>query len=153
MTGIDTFISQPAGLCVYSDDANSDCISGDETCSLFTQAGQTFKLKVKGVCWEAAGETDTDFCDNTVTPNFELTNITLSQNLIAPAAGSSGTLGVTTFGISSGDNGEHSISQTISEVGVFTFTADPPDYLGLGDVIPTSTSDNIGRFYPDRCCY
>jgi MSHA biogenesis protein MshQ len=150
MTGLDTFISQPAGLCVYSDDANSDCISGDETCSLFTKAGQAFNLKVKGVCWEIDGETDTAFCDNVVTPNFELNNIIISQNLIAPGGGSSGILGVTSFDMAAVDNGEHLISQNISEVGVFTFTADPPNYLGLGDVISTSTSANIGIFTPDR---
>ncbi|MEA3547815.1 MAG: DUF6701 domain-containing protein [Thermodesulfobacteriota bacterium] len=149
MTGSDTFVVRPAGLCVYSDDANADCASGDATCSKFTQAGQTFNLKVKAVCWEMDNEADTNFCDNTVTANFELPGITISQNLAAPVGGSNGTLAVTSFDMTADDDGEHSIEQSISEVGVFTFTAAPPAYLGLAaDAIPTSTSENIGRFYP-----
>ena len=46
-----------------------------------------------------------------------------------------------------GDLGDHIISsQAISEVGVFTFTATSPNYLGVAG--PLGTSTYIGRFYP-----
>ena len=139
----------PAGLCVESTDLNADCAAGDETCSAFVPAGQAFNLTVKAVSWEVGG--DTNFCTgNATTPNFQLSNIAVSQNLVAPAAGVPGTLGTTSFDMLAADNGDHTVSQTISEVGVFTFTATPPLLGYFGETIAASTSANIGRFYPDH---
>jgi MSHA biogenesis protein MshQ len=149
MLGSDSFVTAPAGLCVYSDEVNSDCVSGDAACSVFKAAGASFALKVKGVCWQSAGETNAQFCDNTTTPNFRMDNIALTHTLVAPLSGVAGTLGVSTANISS--SGEASVSQSVSEVGVFTFTADPPDdYLGVSGIFTgtTFTSANIGRFIP-----
>ncbi|MDJ0624164.1 MAG: LamG domain-containing protein [Desulfocapsaceae bacterium] len=150
MLGSDSFVSRPVGLCVYSDDPNSDCVSGNANCSVFRKVDEDFTLKVKGVCWESAG--DSDFCTgNSTTSNFELSNIPISQNLIAPtsAGSSAGSLGVTSINITDVDSGEHVIAnQTVSEVGVFTFTATPPDYFG--EPLPAATSVNIGRFTPDH---
>ncbi|MCK5914737.1 MAG: hypothetical protein KAG92_01255, partial [Deltaproteobacteria bacterium] len=71
------------------------------------------------------------------------------HDLIAPSSGSAGTIGVGSINISATDNGEHVIAnQTVSEVGVFTFTADPPNYFG--SPLPTATSVTIGRFAPDH---
>lgn len=151
MLGNDAFVVAPAGLCVYADGAGSACGSGDADCTAFVAAGAPFDLKVKGVCWEIDGEADSDFCDNPTTPNFQLTNIVVSHSLVAPGGGNPGVVTVAGFDMAAVDSGEHTIdNQTVSEVGVFTFTADPPDYLGAGDLIPTSTSANIGRFYPDH---
>ncbi|MCF6291400.1 MAG: hypothetical protein L3J03_10455 [Desulfobacterales bacterium] len=153
MTGSsNSFVTRPAGLCVYSNDIDADCAAGDGTCSKFKKAGTSFNLKIKGVGWETAGEADTDFCTgNSTTPNFRLDNIALSPNLVSPSGGNNGTVGINAFNMAAADSGEHTINnQTISEVGVFTFTADPPAYLTAGDVIPASTSANIGRFYPYR---
>jgi MSHA biogenesis protein MshQ len=151
MLGNDAFVVAPAGLCVYADGAGSACVSGDANCTAFIAAGAPFDLKVKGVCWEIDGEADSDFCDNPTTSNFQLTNIVVSHSLVAPGAGDPGAITVAGFDLAAADSGEHTISnQTVSEVGVFTFTADPPAYLGAGDLIPTSTSANIGRFYPDH---
>ena len=50
MTGSDTFVSKPGTLYVYSDDANSDCASGDANCITFKKTGQTFNLKVRAAC-------------------------------------------------------------------------------------------------------
>lgn len=137
----------PAGLCVESIDLNADCAAGNETCSAFVAAGQAFNLNVRAVAWQMAG--DTDFCTgNATTPNFQLANIALSQNLVAPAAGAPGTLGATSFSMSAADVGNHTVSQSVSEVGVFTFTATPPSYFG--ETIAAATSTNIGRFYPDH---
>jgi MSHA biogenesis protein MshQ len=149
MLGSDSFVTAPAGLCVYSDAANSDCVSGDAACSVFVAAGTPFPLKVKGVCWQAAGETNAQFCDNATTANFRMDNIALTHTLVAPATGVSGNLAVFLANITAA--GEAVVQQTVSEVGVFTFTADPPnDYLGAGDVFAgaTFTSANIGRFIP-----
>ena len=143
MTGGATYVTKPARLYVYSDDLNSDCASADLACSAFRQAGQAFTLKVRAAC-----------ADTTVTPNFEHNNISITHNLVAPAAGNAGTIDVGTTAITAGDNGERAIAnQAVSEVGVFSFmaqlTAGSP-YFGettIGDAA-SNTSVNIGRFYP-----
>ncbi len=148
MLGADSFIARPVGLCVYSDDANADCISGSGSCSLFHKVDESFNLKIKGVCWESSA--DTDFCSgNSTTQNFQLSSIPIVQNLVAPSGGSAGSLGVSSIEISAADSGEHIITnQTVSEVGVYTFTATPPNYFGAP--LPVATSVNIGRFTPDH---
>jgi len=152
------FVVKPAGLCVESTDPDSDCASADGSCSVFRKAGSgtvenAFNLTVRGVTWESAGETDTDFCTgtNVTTPNFELSNIVLAHDLVAPlgAGTQPGALGVTALDIVDADNGTGTVAtQSISEVGVFSVTATPPAYLG--ESITASTSANIGRFIPDR---
>jgi len=144
------FVVKPAGLCVETTDTDSDCGASNETCSLFRKAGDAFNLRITGVGWQTSGETHSDFClGNSTTPNFQLNNITLTSNLVAPSPGTNATLGVTSFNMTSADNGAHNeTSETISEVGVFTITATPPSYLG--ETIAASNSANIGRFYPDR---
>lgn len=151
LDGNDTFVVRPAGLCVESPDPNADCASTNGSCTKFKKAGESFNLRVKGVQWVADSEANSDFCDNAVTPNFALNNIPLSLNLVAPAGGSTGSLGQSTISIAATDNGSKTIdNQSISEVGVFTITAAPPDYLVPGVTIPASTSAAIGRFYPDQ---
>lgn len=150
MLGSDSFVSRPVGLCVYSPEVNSDCGSGDGSCSAFKTVHEMFSLGVKGVCWESSS--DTDLCSgNGTTANFQLDSIALSHNLVAPTGTgtSSGAIAVTNVDISSADNGDHDISdQTVSEVGVYDFTATPPAYFG--QVLPVATSVNIGRFIPDH---
>lgn len=152
MTGNSNFVVHPAGLCVYSDDTDSDCSPASGSCSAFVAAGKPFTLKVKGVGWESDTEVDTDFCDtNPLTPNYQHSGIVLSHSLIAPGTGVAGAIDIGLAAVSSG--GEVELSQIVSEVGVFTFTADPPaDYLGAGDVFggTSYTSGNIGRFRPDH---
>ncbi|WP_134080416.1 DUF6701 domain-containing protein [Thiohalophilus thiocyanatoxydans] len=143
MLGDSTYVTKPAKLYVHSDDTDADCASGDATCSRLTAAGDSFNMKVRGAC-----------ADNSLTPNFRLDNIDLTQNLVAPAGGESGSINVTNFNIADEDNGEHLINnQTVSEVGVFTFTASlgsGVDYFGETSIGNTTlnTSDNIGRFSP-----
>jgi len=150
MLGADSYIVRPVGLCVYSDDSAADCTTGNGSCSAFKTVDESFNLKVKGVCWQSSG--DTDFCSgNSTTGNFRLDSIPISQTLIAPTStgSSSGSIGITSIDISATDNGEHVIGdQTVSEVGVYTFTATPPDYFG--NPLPVATSTNIGRFTPDH---
>ncbi|MBL4705967.1 MAG: hypothetical protein JKY54_15690 [Flavobacteriales bacterium] len=146
LTGNDQFVSTPVMLTVYTDDNNYECVSGDASCSRFKKAGERFNLNVNAACWE--DDADTDFSDNPVTPNFELNSIAVIPSLVAPSGGSNGSLDVASFNFSTSDNGNHVISQAISEVGVFTFGLSPPSYFG--ETLTTVSSDNIGRFYPDH---
>ena len=150
MLGSDSFITRPVGLCVYSDDASTDCASGNGACSAFRKVDESFNLKIKGVCWESSG--DTDFCSgNPITHNFQLGSIPITHNLIAPSTAgvSAGNIGVSSIDILAADSGEHVIAnQTVSEVGVYTFTATPPNYFG--SALPAAISANIGRFTPDH---
>ncbi|MEH6813691.1 MAG: DUF6701 domain-containing protein [Motiliproteus sp.] len=147
-TETNEFVSVPYGLYVFSDQANASCVSGDHSCSAFRKAGDDFSLKVRAVCSDAD---NTDLSDNPVTANFQQSNITLSHNLIAPVGGQPGSLGVGSFSISEADDGEHDVSnQTVSEVGVFTFTAAAFTYESVSPLISSATSANIGRFYPDH---
>jgi len=143
MTGNDQFVSSPVGLAAYG---ASSCPAGDATCPVFGKAGAAFNLNVKAACWTADG--DTDLSDNPVTPNFALAGIPVSHTLVAPALGVSGSIGATSFNFSTGDAGLHVLSQSVTEVGVFTFTVTPPNYLGLP--LAAATSPNIGRFTPAR---
>lgn len=146
LSGSDTFVSKPAALVVYSSDSSAACSSGDASCSPFKKAGESFDLKVKAACWEK--DADTDFSNNAETPNFVLNNITAKHNLTEPSGGKTGTLGISEFNFTTSDKGLHSIEQSISEVGVFTFSVSPPSYFG--ESLNVASSDNIGRFYPDH---
>jgi MSHA biogenesis protein MshQ len=80
-----------------------------------------------------------------------MTNIPMTHSVISPAAGVPGTLGITPFDFVAADNGVHSINnQTVSEVGVFRFTATPAAAAYFGETVPAGTSPNIGRFTPDH---
>ncbi|MBL7004802.1 MAG: LamG domain-containing protein, partial [Gammaproteobacteria bacterium] len=140
------FVVKPAGLCVYSDDVGSSCTSSDASCSKFKKAGEAFNLKVKAVGWGGSVENNAQLCDNNITDNFSLSNIALSHSLIAPTTGVPGNISTTLFDMSSGEFIDSSL--TFSEVGVFTFTVTPPNYLS--EAIAPSTSNNIGRIYPDH---
>lgn len=143
MTGATTFATIPAKLYTYTNDLNSDCAAADLSCSRFRQAGQSFNLNVRAAC-----------ADNTVTPNFQHNSISITHNLIAPVAGVPGTIGNTAFDMLPGDAGEHSITdQSVSEVGVFTYTAQlsgGTNYFGASAIgTPAlNSSVNIGRFFP-----
>jgi hypothetical protein len=144
MNGSASFVTKPAKLYVYSDDPNSDCASASPSCSAFVHAGAPFNLKIRAAC-----------ADNSVTPNFQLSGLSLTHLNVAPAI-SQGSLAVGSFDITAADHGEHVISnQSVSEVGAFTFTAGLPTsgYFGetIGDA-STNTSADIGRFYPDHFC-
>jgi MSHA biogenesis protein MshQ len=146
MDGVDTFVAAPVGMAVVP--SGGACAAGDATCAAYRKAGETFTHTVRAACWTS--DADTDLSDNPVTPNFQMTGIPLSANLVAPAGGVNATLGATTVTLGSGDGGTKAVSQTVSEVGVFTITATPAagGYFGL-TLLP-GTSPNIGRFTPDH---
>jgi hypothetical protein len=144
MAGSDQFVAVPVGLAVYSSSAS--CTASDATGPICAAAGASFDLNVKAACWTADG--DTDFSDNPATPNFELDDIAITHTRVLPDPGADGNIGTSSFDFVDGDNGVHVISQTISEVGIFTFTATPPAYFG--NTITAATSPNVGRFRPDH---
>jgi hypothetical protein len=148
MTGSDAFVVRPAGLCVDSDTANSDCASGDASCSKFVAAGSPFRQRIKAVAWES--DSDSDMCTgNGDTPNYQQAAIALSSTLVAPSPGNAASLGLTSSDLLAVDSGEKLLSaQTVSEVGVFRLTATPPALGYFGDTVAAGTSVNIGRFYP-----
>jgi len=139
MNGSDSFVAIPAKFYVYSDDTNADCATNSASCSAFTSAGSNFNLKIRAAC-----------ANDVVTPNFILSNIALTHINTAPAV-AQGNISVASFDIASADSGEHIINnQTVSEVGVFTFTATAPTYFGATG--PSGTSTYIGRFTPNHFC-
>lgn len=142
MSGSDTFVSAPAGICVAPE---TTCSAGSASCPVFKKAGESFTVTMKPVAWES--DSDTDLCSgNTVTPNFALSGIVLGSTLVAPSGGAAATLGVTSYDHSRSASGSASFNQSVSEVGVFKLTATPPSYMGM--TIPASSSAPVGRFVP-----
>jgi len=91
------------------------------------------------------------------TPSFGLgsnngsESVGLTQTLIAPSGGATGSLGGTAAIVrSSFSNGVATVTNlTWSEVGVITLTATNSTFLGQS-LTTTGTSGNVGRFYPDH---
>lgn len=146
MPGSDQFVSVPAGLCVSTAGA---CAAGDASCPLFARAGEEFDLSITAVGWQSDG--DSNLCEgNPVTPNFRLSNIPLTSNVIAPSGGADGTLTPDIYSHTRSENATEIISARVSEVGVFAFLATPAAGGYLGNTVPQGTSVPAGRFYPDR---
>jgi len=142
MTGSDQFVSRPLGLCVQPE---TTCSAGNVSCPYFKRAGEPFTLTISGRAWEKA--TDTDLCSgNITTPNFALAAIPLGSTLVAPASGVTATVGTSSYNHQASSSGTQTVSQSVSEVGVFKFTATPPSYLGM--TIPAASSLTTGRFTP-----
>lgn len=142
------FVVRPAGLCVVSSDINGSCGTPFQDCSVLRLAGDTFPLTISARAWGGAGQSDDQFCANAVTPNFEYSSIPLTHDLVAPLPGSAGSISLSSATITAG--GSVTVSQSVSEVGVFTFNAGViNDYLGASDAdIAQSDSATIGRFVP-----
>lgn len=155
MTGSDLFVSRPVGLCITP--AQVACAAGDANCPVFKKAGETFQVDIKAMAWESAN--DGDICvGNQTTPNFVLSGIGLGSTLVAPSPGSNAALGTTTYNHVAATNSVNTISQTVSEVGVFRMTATPPAATSpegsavstgyFGYTIPPASSQPVGRFVP-----
>ncbi|MFM5202737.1 DUF6701 domain-containing protein [Aeromonas veronii] len=155
MTGSDTFVARPVGLCITP--PQGVCAAGDSSCPVFKKAGEMFQVDIKAMAWESAN--DGDICvGNQTTPNFALPNIALGSTLVAPNPGTNATLGTTAYSHVAAANSANNVSQTVSEVGVFRMTATPPaakppegstvstGYFGY--TIPPASSLPVGRFVP-----
>ena len=150
MPGSDNFVSVPAGFCVTS---GGDCVAGDASCSAFRKAGQQFALSIKAVGWQS--DSDGDFCTgNLTTPNFELADIPLEVELVAPneADAVKGELpdNQKAYTHNRSPDATEVVNLSQSEVGVFRFKTAPEPGAYLGRDLPIAVSKPIGRFYPDR---
>ena len=151
LTGSDDFVSKPYGLLLQTDTA-AGCTAADISCPLYpggVRAGDPFSLRIQAVAWQSDGEalTAAALADNSVTPNFQLNGIALASQLQAPAGGSSGTLGVSSYNHALGAQTTLS-NQSISEVGVFRIAATPPANAYFGETVSATVSGLVGRFAP-----
>ena len=150
LTGSDSFVARPAGLCVT---AGTQCTEPYADCAATEVAGEDFTLSVKAVAWET--DSDSDLCSgNTPTPNYAATGITLSSSVISPVDGHAGVIQPFSYDHMTSSNGINEIDVTQSEVGVFSFGVTPPVYFGasLGTIdsaLPvTFFSNGSPRFIP-----
>jgi MSHA biogenesis protein MshQ len=150
MIGSDPFVSFPVGLCVTPKDSVAECAAGNSSCNRYKKAGESFDLIIQGKAWQADG--DTNYCDNINTPNYAHNDLVLGHQLVAPSAGVLGAVGSSLYNHVAQTTNSNTVSQSVTEVGVFKFTADPAStYLGSSFYdIPLAVSPNIGRFVPDR---
>ncbi|WP_410489113.1 DUF6701 domain-containing protein [Aeromonas hydrophila] len=155
MTGADQFVARPVGLCITP--SQGICSAGDSSCPVFKKAGDTFQIDIKAMAWESA--TDGDICvGNQTTPNFVLPKIALGSTLVAPNPGTNAAVGTATYNHVPASNSLNSVTQTVSEVGVFRMTATPPVAMQpegstvstgyFGYTIPPASSVPVGRFIP-----
>ncbi len=146
MPGADIFASRPAGLCVAT---AGECAAADASCPTFVKAGESFDLSVTAVGWQS--DSDADFCaGNPITPNFAMPDIALASQLVEPSAGVPGTLDPLSYDHLPSADATTVVPSTMSEVGVFRFSATPLAGGYFGQTIPLGTSLPAGRFYPDR---
>ena len=145
MLGADQFVARPVGLCITP--PQGACAAGDSSCPVFKKAGETFQVDIKAMAWESAN--DGDICaGNQTTPNFVLSGIGLGSTLVAPSPGSNAVLGTSTYNHVAATNSVNSLSQTVSEVGVFRMTVTPPANGYFNYTIPSAQSQPVGRFIP-----
>ncbi|WP_282109395.1 DUF6701 domain-containing protein [Shewanella algicola] len=149
MLGSDSFVSFPVGLCITPKDSVAECSAGNSSCDVYKKAGETFDLIIQGKAWQS--DADTDYCDNINTPNYAHDDIVLGHQLVAPSGGVLGDVGNTKYNHVAQTTNSNTVTQSVTEVGVFKFTANPPStYLGSSFYdIPLAESVNIGRFVPD----
>ena len=133
------FVVRPKTIKVTT---SSTCVTGDYNCAAFVSAGSAFNMTAAAVC--------EDVSETKASSYRSLSDIALSLSLVAPSSnGINGVLTINQMSINDADNGEKTLSnQTVSEVGVFTISAQAP--LFFGQTITLGTSENIGRFYPDH---
>jgi MSHA biogenesis protein MshQ len=150
MIGSDQFVSFPVGLCVTPKESAAECSAGNSTCNRYKKAGESFDLIIQGKAWQS--DSDTNFCDNSNTPNYAHEGIKSGNQLVAPSGGVLGEVGAEKYNHVAQTTNRNTVSQSVTEVGVFKFTAKPPSsYLGSNFYdIPLAFSPNIGRFVPDR---
>ncbi|MEO3864510.1 DUF6701 domain-containing protein [Rheinheimera fenheensis] len=142
MNGADQFIRRPAGLCIQT---SGECAAADASCGPFRRAGDTFTLNISARAWQAGSS---DLCANPPTPNFSQNNIGLSHQLLAPVTGASGSVITTSYNHNRQLQAQTSLTQSVSEVGVFRFSTNSFTYLGMTDPVPGANSSATGRFYP-----
>lgn len=151
MTGEDSFVSRPWGLCISTtSDINDDSASGP----VLAKAGYEFEQKIKAVVWTSdsggplTAQRGPEVCSNNPTPNYTQT-IGLASKVVAPSGSEDGILGRDQYEHLLNGAGETTLSnQSLSEVGIFNIIATPPDYLGADMGHAESISGLVGRIIP-----
>jgi len=150
MTGNTSFVVVPYALCVDSPDTNwnwSYTYPGNWS-KYFTTAGQAFNLRVTGKAYSAGVS---DACSLPTTPNYAQQTVPLASAVYAPSGGNAGALSASSMsvGLTNGSvnkTGIGTVSQSESDVGVFTISAGPGIYM---DQIAGPTGSGVfGRFIP-----
>ncbi|MDO2947626.1 DUF6701 domain-containing protein [Aeromonas simiae] len=147
MKGSGLFVSAPQGLCLEVSKGACHRPDGDyANCSVLAKTGESFSIALRAVAWEREG--DDDICSgNLPTPNFELANIALGSEVVAPVSGVDATLRFDSYQhVRTDAKNTNTLEQWVDEVGVFRLTATPPKYFDQS--IPVARSAPIGRFVP-----
>jgi len=175
MTGSGSFIAKPYGLCI-TPDTNTCSVAGvSSNCTVLAAAGDPIPIRIRAVGWQGTTVNEVQTGEalngealcvgNTVTPNFQLSNIGLSLSLIKPDPSEGAIIGANTLPSSyTHERGEqttlNSGGVSFSEVGVFSIAAKTnTEYMGMGHVggdgtTPGSNASNqnqsrlIGRIVP-----
>lgn len=155
MTGSDLFVSRPVGLCITP--TQGACAAGDITCPVFKRTGDSFSLNIQAMAWQS--DSDGDNCTgNGTTPNFVLSDIALTSELVAPQGGVVAQVTPTRYSHVAASASLNTPALSLNEVGVFRIKATPPaatlpegstvstGYFGY--TIPPATSVPLGRFVP-----
>ncbi|BDN86501.1 DUF6701 domain-containing protein [Aeromonas caviae] len=155
MTGADQFVSRPVGLCITP--TQGTCAAGDITCPVFKRTGDSFSLNIQAMAWQS--DSDGDICTgNGTTPNFVLSDIALTSELVAPQGGVVAQVTPTRYSHVAASASLNTPTLSLNEVGVFRIKATPPaatlpegstvstGYFGY--TIPPATSVPLGRFVP-----
>ncbi|MFQ2753802.1 DUF6701 domain-containing protein [Aeromonas caviae] len=155
ITGSDLFVSRPVGLCITP--IQGTCSAGDITCPVFKRTGDSFSLNIQAMAWQS--DSDGDICTgNGTTPNFVLSDIALTSELVAPQGGVAAQVTPTRYSHVAASASLNTPALSLNEVGVFRIKATPPvatspegstvstGYFGYS--IPPATSVPLGRFVP-----
>lgn len=130
------FVVSPEQVVLSIADPSYSCASQDGSCTAFVAAGADFDLTLTAQC--VGGATATQY-------DTGASSVALSSSLVAPAGGQAASLGVTSTAFDGSESGVKTVTQTVSEVGVFDLTAAPPSYFGSS--VSADTLADVGRFY------
>lgn len=156
LTGQANFIRVPRALVLSTNHSynsahpDGKCPAADLSCLVFARAGEGFNLNIKAVAAEP--NEDNDFTNNLGVINYQQPSIILNHTLVEPSNGSQGAIGAISYDHELGSS--TTVQQSVSEVGVFDFSLEPPtSYLGLdlieaGLPIAVASTGPIGRFIP-----
>lgn len=155
MTGSDLFVSRPVGLCITP--TQGACAAGDITCPVFKRTGDNFSLNIRAMAWQS--DSDGDICTgNGTTPNFVLSDIALTSELVAPQGGVVAQVTPTRYSHVAASASLNTPALSLNEVGVFRIKTTPPVATSpegstvstgyFGYTIPPATSVPLGRFVP-----
>lgn len=156
LTGQANFIRVPRALVLSANHSynsahpDGKCPAADLSCLIFARAGEGFNLNIKAVAAEP--NEDNDFTNNLGVINYQQPSIILNHTLVQPSNGHKGSIGTLNYHHELGSS--TTVQQSVSEVGVFDFSLEPPtSYLGLnlieaGLPIAVASTGPIGRFIP-----